>query len=195
MLEHVVNAFEEGGDLVVDYTHYVSPDGLERFAGSMLTGRIDGPLWCQLRRMRVSLERDAIESVLLLDRCVELPRVAPSVETKRHRHVYGVDFGARGDSEPFGALVKLDLETGRVDSYLPGDARYAGEGVFVPRAGGTSEDDGWLLTMVFDADRGESALEVLDARAIGDGPVAMCWFDHAIPLGFHGVWVPQAPQA
>jgi carotenoid cleavage dioxygenase len=44
--------------------------------------------------------------------------------------------------------------------------------------------------MVYDARRDRSALEVLDARAIGDGPVAACHFDHAVPFGFHGAWAP-----
>ena len=67
--------------------------------------------------------------------------------------------------------------------------RYGGEPVFVPRPGASDEDDGWVLTMVYDARRDRSALEVLDARAIDAGPVATCHFDHAIPFGFHGAWV------
>jgi all-trans-8'-apo-beta-carotenal 15,15'-oxygenase len=191
MLEHVANAFEDGGDLLIDYTHYASPDGLERFAGSVLTGKIAGPLSCHLRRMRVSLGRDDLRSEVLLNRPVELPRVAPSVEARRHRYGYAVEFGTRGPDEPSGALIKHDLHTGRVDAYVPGDGRYAGEGVFVPRPDAGSEDDGWLLTMVYDAKADASALEILDARSPGDGPVATCWFDHPIPLGFHGLWAPR----
>ncbi len=191
MLEHVVNAFEEDGELVIDYTHYTSPDGLERFAGSVLTGHIEVPLSCQVRRMRVSLERDALTSEVLLDRPVELPRVAASVEARRHRYTYALEFGTKGPDEPSGAILKHDLQNGRVDSYLPGNGRYAGEGVFVPRPDAGSEDDGWLLTMVYDAKADASALEVLDARSPGDGPVATCWFDHPIPLGFHGLWAPR----
>lgn len=192
MLEHVVNAFEEDGELVIDYTHYASPGGLERFAGSVLTGQIAGPVSSQLRRLRLSLERDGLRSEVLLDRTVELPRVAPSVESRRHRYTYAVEFGTRGPGEPSGALLKHDLQTGRVDFYLPGEGRYAGEGVFVPRPDAGSEDDGWLLTMVFDAKADASGLEILDARSPGDGPVATCWFNHPIPLGFHGLWAPRA---
>ena len=159
MLEHVVNAFEDGDDLVVDYTHYTSPDGLEGFAGTVLTGAIAAPLSCQVRRMRISLERDALAGEVLLDRPVELPRVAPSVEAGRHRFMYAVEFGTRGPDEPSGALLKHDTQTGRIHTYLPGPGRYAGEGVFVPRPDAGAEDDGWLLTMVFDAQADASALE------------------------------------
>ena len=75
---------------------------------------------------------------------------------------------------------------------IPATVGSPGEGVFVPRAGGTAEDDGWVLTMVYDARGDRSRLEVLDARGLGDGPVAACEFDHPIPLGFHGAWRPAA---
>ena len=34
-------------------------------------------------------------------------------------------------------------------------------------------------------------LEVLDARKPSDGPVARCRFDHGIPFGFHGLYLPN----
>jgi all-trans-8'-apo-beta-carotenal 15,15'-oxygenase len=191
VMEHVVNAFEDAGELVIDCTYYRDPTGLEAFVGSILRGRLDGPLSCQLRRLRVPMEHDVVKSELLLDRCVELPRVAPAVEARRHRHVYALDFGSGREDEVFGAVLKYDLERSAVDVYRPGPRRYAGEGVFVPRPNGGGEDEGWVLTMVYDADADASALEILDARSLGDGPVGRCWFDHPIPFGFHGAWAPR----
>jgi carotenoid cleavage dioxygenase-like enzyme len=62
--------------------------------------------------------------------------------------------------------------------------------VFVPREKGRAEDDGWLLTLVFDARSQTSHLQVLDASRFADGPVARCHFDQVIPFGFHGAWAP-----
>jgi all-trans-8'-apo-beta-carotenal 15,15'-oxygenase len=190
LLEHVVNAFEDGGKLVVDCTYYDHADGLEKFIGGLTSGRVDAPLRSEIRRLTIDPERDNLESETVLSRAVELPRVSPHVEARRHRHTYCVAFAARGGGAPFERLLKHDLETGRIDEYDPGDERYAGEGVFVARPDATAEDDGWLLTMVYDAGTDRSCLEVLDARCIGDGPVASCHFDHPIPFGFHGAWVP-----
>lgn len=187
MLEHVVNAFEEGGRLVVDYTHYAHADGLERFVGGLTHGRIDAPLQSEIRRMRIDVAHEKVESETILARAVELPRVSPRVESLRHRHAYMGGFRSVADGS-FGVLIKHDLEMGRVDTYDPGFRAYVGEGVFVPRPGGTAEDDGWLLTMVYDANADASRLEILDARGLSDGPVASCAFDHAIPFGFHGVF-------
>jgi carotenoid cleavage dioxygenase-like enzyme len=59
-------------------------------------------------------------------------------------------------------------------------------------ASSQSEDDGVLLTMVYDAKVDRSHVAILDAERLADGPVARAWFDHAIPYGFHGVWHARA---
>ena len=190
LMEHVVNAFEDGGKVVFDYTHYAHADGLEKFVGGVVDGRIDAPLRSEVRRGTLDPTRDGLTTEVVLPKAVELPRVAPRVEGVRHRFGYYVGTATSGGEAPFARLLKHDLETGRIDTYEPGGGRSPGEGVFVPRPGGTTEDDGWLLTMVYDASEDRSRLEVLDARSIGDGPVASCHFDHAIPFGFHGAWAP-----
>jgi len=190
LLEHVVNAFEQGDEVVLDYTHYPDADGLERFVGGLTAGRVDAPLRSEIRRAVIHPGRDSLRSEVVLPRAVELPRVSPRVEGSRHRFAYYVGFAARAADAFLGALLKQDVETGRVETWEPGDRRYPGEGVFVPDPEGKREDDGWLLSMVYDARADRSHLAVLDARAIGDGPVASCHFDHAIPFGFHGAWAP-----
>lgn len=189
--EHVANAFETtDGRIVIDYTHYDSPAGLEEFAGSVVSGRLAAPLGSTLRRMTLDVAAGTAKTEMLLDRPVELPRVSPRVDAEPHRFVYAAGFPTRAEEGVHTTLLKLDAATGRVDGYDPGPTRFAGEGVFVPRLGGTTEDDGWVLTMVYDASTDRSALEVLDARAIADGPVASCAFDHPIPFGFHGAFQP-----
>ena len=64
------------------------------------------------------------------------------------------------------------------------------EPVFVPRPGATAEDDGWVLTLVYDGRADASHLAVLDGARLEDGPVARAWFDHPVPITFHGSWLP-----
>jgi hypothetical protein len=65
------------------------------------------------------------------------------------------------------------------------------EPVFVPRLGGTAEDDGWVLAMLFDAGQMRSQLAVFDARDIAQGPVARVKLGHHVPLGLHGSFTPE----
>jgi len=193
-LEHVVNAFDDGDAIVVDYIHYADADGLEHVVGGLARGQVAAPLRSEVRRARIDPEREALKSEVLLSKAVELPRVSPRVESRPYRHAYSVQFASdiSGASKgPFGPLVKHDLESGRTETYDPGAACQLGEGVFVPRDASGAEDDGWVLTMVYDAAADRSRLDVLDARHIGDGPVAACHFDRPVPFGFHGVFASQ----
>jgi all-trans-8'-apo-beta-carotenal 15,15'-oxygenase len=60
------------------------------------------------------------------------------------------------------------------------------EPIFVARPGGSEEDDGWLLVMVFDGEAVSSELAVFDARRVSQGPVATVRLGHHVPLGLHG---------
>ena len=72
-----------------------------------------------------------------------------------------------------------------------GPGRTGGEAVFAPRPGGKAEDDGWLLTFVYDAGKDASELVVYDAQRMG-GPIARLAVPQRVPNGFHGLWVPLA---
>ena len=57
-----------------------------------------------------------------------------------------------------------------------------------PESPDAEEDDGFVLFVVHDANRDETAIEILDAGAIDAAPLARLWLDTRIPLGFHGNW-------
>ena len=71
-----------------------------------------------------------------------------------------------------------------VVSFGPG--RLAGSPLFVPR--GEAEDDGYILTFVYDAARHESDLVVLDAKDLAGEPVATVALGQHVPPLFHGIW-------
>lgn len=64
--------------------------------------------------------------------------------------------------------------------------------VFVPKRGGSGEDDGWLLGTAVNWKRQKTALNILDARDPGTGPIARTWLEEPLPLGFHGQFVQGA---
>ncbi|KAI2616163.1 carotenoid oxygenase [Hypomontagnella submonticulosa] len=77
---------------------------------------------------------------------------------------------------------------------------YAQEPRFVPRTDAKAEDDGWLLTYVFDEsqldDKGEcgdgavSEFWIIDARNMTD-VVARVMLPQRVPYGLHGAWFPE----
>ena len=74
---------------------------------------------------------------------------------------------------------------------------YAQESRFVPRAGGVDEDDGWVLSYVFDESQldedggcrsdAKSELWIIDAKNMTD-VVARVYLPQRVPYGLHGNW-------
>ena len=74
-----------------------------------------------------------------------------------------------------------------------GADRHGAEPVFVPRASAQSEDDGYLMTYVYDKSRNASDLVIFDAQDTDRGPVASIHLPVRVPYGFHGNWIPDQP--
>ena len=120
----------------------------------------------------------------------EFPRVAPAVVGRRNRFVYTLGAWDEVRDPWLRRVEKRDLETGTVEAFDYGPGAFPEEHVFVPKRGGGSEDDGWLVGTFLDYERGASGVAVFDARRVGDGPVARAWLDYPLPLGFHGQFSP-----
>ena len=66
------------------------------------------------------------------------------------------------------------------------------EPVFAPRPGTTDEDDGWLLSVEYQAEQHSSRLVILDAKDPERGPIATAQLTQHVPQGFHGSFSPAA---
>ena len=68
---------------------------------------------------------------------------------------------------------------------------YGSEPVFVPRPDGASEDDGVILSAVWDGDKGENYLLVLDGKTMAVAATVhcdACDSRHLMSFGIHGRW-------
>jgi beta,beta-carotene 9',10'-dioxygenase len=180
---HHVNAYEEGDEIVVDLVAFDDASVIDHLFVDRLRGGDPGAS-SQLRRYRIDPSRERAEAEVLLDRSIELPRIDYGrVNTRPYRIVYAA--GQRPDREPdwLNELVKFDLESGAVASWHE-DGCYPGEPVFVGRPGREREDDGAILSVVFDSRANRSFLLVLDAGTFAEQARAEA--PHHVPFGFHG---------
>ncbi len=123
----------------------------------------------------------------------EFPTINDERTGRPNRYSYAVAFPGGGLDEY--AVVKYDNQTGAQQLARTGPARLAGEAVFVPSAGATREDDGYLLTIVSDLAADASQLLVLDAEDIRRDPVAVVELPRRVPAGIHGSWIPDTDQS
>lgn len=49
-----------------------------------------------------------------------------------------------------------------------------------------------VAALVMDGASQRSFFAVWDGPRFQDGPIAKAWFDHPVPITFHGKWVPTA---
>ncbi|MEM9036201.1 MAG: carotenoid oxygenase family protein [Actinomycetota bacterium] len=177
---HPLNAFDDGDDVVFDVCRISE---LWRTAGEFDT---DGTT--TLHRWRFDMSTGTTKEETLHERPQDFPRVPDALTGLQHRYGYCT---ATGGMEILGAteLFQHDLVTGSVTSHNFGAGRHPGEGVFVPAANATSENDGWVMTYVHDDAEGASEFVVLDATDFAAAPVARVPLPQRVPYGFHGSWL------
>jgi beta,beta-carotene 9',10'-dioxygenase len=179
---HHVNAYEDGGEVVVDLC--VVPDARiieDLYLERLRNGEAGGVTQPVLTRFRLKLADRSVARSQLGSGGLELPRINYGRCNERpYRYAWGNDLGASGWFEK---IAKIDTIDGATLSWsAPGC--YPGEPVFVARPDAEREDDGALLSVVLDASAGNSFLLVLDASDLSE--LARAEVPHHIPFGFHG---------
>lgn len=180
---HPMNAYDApDGRLVIDLCRH------PRMFATDLNGPFEGPPL--LERWTVDTATGKVVEERLDDVSAEFPRVDERLVGRPHRYGYTASFGSNGVEHR--GLTKWDLHTRtRVDHDF-GPGRSSGEGVFIPRSADAVEDDGWVMSLVYDRTTDRSDLVVLDAQDFAGPPVATVHLPGRVPYGFHGNWVPTA---
>ncbi|MEM7094173.1 MAG: carotenoid oxygenase family protein [Actinomycetota bacterium] len=143
----------------------------------------------QLERWTVDPVAMRVSRELIDERHQEFPRVAGSVLNERHRYGYTAAVGNSNNEWQFGNTIKYDFDAGTSVEHDHGPGRGGAEPVFVSRGGSTTEDDGWIMTVVYDAAEDRSDVVILDAQDLAADAVATIQLPVRIPIGFHGNWV------
>ena len=122
---------------------------------------------------------------------MEFPRLDPRREGLAYRYGYVTQTAPPGgDAMPTRILrYELDATSAATTVCDLGPGRTPGEPVFVPAGARAGEDEGWLLTYVYDAARDASDLVIVNAGDLEAGPVAAVHLPVRVPYGFHGSWV------
>jgi carotenoid cleavage dioxygenase len=190
MAWHVLNAFNDGGRIVLDLCVQDAP----MFPAT--EGTPPDPSRATQRLTRWTLDWSqsaAITAERVSDLRCEYPRIDDRRTGLRHRFGYVACFGGPGSPDPFHRGVgRIDLETGEASLFDAGPACAMGEPVFAPARAGAAEGEGWVLASAFDEAKGVGGLMVFNAEAIADGPIARAHLQHRMPVGFHAQWRPAS---
>ena len=190
---HVMNSFQENQQIHVDAARY------EKL---WVKDSHDFNHPAHLSRFTLDLNSGKSSVTRLFERPMEFPQVNRSHWTRPYR--YGYSLITDVDGRPFGELtsetakgyMKYDLRTGETLTLEVAEQYAPGEAVFVSANGqASSEDHGYLLSYVYDSATVLSALWVMDATKLAQGPIAKVPLPVRVPQGFHGLWVPASEYA
>ena len=186
---HVGNAHETAdGQVVLSYVG--APDAwfLDVGAVALMKGQVDARGGSSTHIARLDMTNGRASTQNLHD-TVEFPRMDPrriglparwlltaASWTDAHRHGNAVLHGLQLRDTQGGTLRRFDY----------GAHTAVEEHVMVPKPGQRGELDAWLLGTTFDSRSQTTALNLLDAARIEDGPIAQATLPYVLPLGFHG---------
>ncbi len=177
---HFLNAYDDGDRTIVDVVRH------PRMFATDQGGPNEGlPM---LARWTLDRSSGRLVEAILDERGPEFPRINGTYAGRPYRYGYTAHASAAHHTGP---AVKHDLERRSSEVHVYGPGRVTLEPVFVPRQGARAEDDGWILSYVYDAGRDKSDVVILDARHFAGDPVATIRLPVRVPFGFHGGWVPD----
>jgi len=179
---HPMNAFEDAsGNVVIDIVRY----------DKMFDQDTNGPFGDsrpRLERWTVNAKTRKVNEQIVDARGQEFPRCHPDLNSKAYQFGYTVAVSEAGS---FPSIYKYNMNTGATWQFDFGAGRSGAEPVFVPREGASAEDDGYLMTYVYDANKDKSDLVILDAMDLSRPALATIHLPVRVPYGFHGNWIPD----
>jgi len=168
---HFANAFEDDGRLVADLVKF---EDFRLFAQLRVGGRerIQGG---QLVRATFRPDGGPMSWDPLFEEACVFPQGSTDSRAKETDHIFVQLWGAR---------------TGIARVSPGGGPALVWEAKPFERVSEPVEAGAYLLTLVYDSTQHQSYIAVLRAADPSQGPICRAWFDHHVPMTFHGTWVP-----
>ncbi len=180
---HVANAADDGTGVVLDVCRY--DRGLDGEPGTFACSTT--PVF---ERWALDPVSRRLTRTPLDERALEFPRVDEALAGRPQRYTTLVHYERGAEVDLPVGLVRYDHRRDEAQAWHPGPDRYVSEAVFVRAPDGRADDEGWLLTVVYDRASDRSDLVVLDGTRLGGRPEAVVHLPARVPFGFHGSWIP-----
>ncbi len=182
---HQVNAFDDGDDVTIDLCAYPDAAIVDNLSLDRLRGPgTSGVARSRLLRYRLPRTGGTARVEEISPEPAELPRIHEGASAGRRYASLWAASTRSAESGFFDRINRIDVENGSRAAKWEQDGCYAGEPLFIPRPGGSSEADGAVVSLILDSVAQRSALLVLDAKDLVE--LARAELPHIVPFNFHG---------
>uniref|UniRef100_A0A7S1VX12 Carotenoid oxygenase n=2 Tax=Grammatophora oceanica TaxID=210454 RepID=A0A7S1VX12_9STRA len=190
-----VNAFEEDGKVVFDAI---------RLDDKNLNGKMASWPWasslkdftrqtCKRSLVRYTVGASgSISKDVLSDSQCYFATTNPAVATQKHKFVYAAIGSMGAEVAPPQGILRLDTESKETVTWIPEAHEFCGEPTFVRSKDSDKDEDGYVLTALFNGKTEETELLVLAAGSIANGPITRIPLGIGVPHGLHGCFSEDA---
>ncbi|MBA3603791.1 MAG: carotenoid oxygenase family protein [Parachlamydiaceae bacterium] len=190
---HHANAYEikNGNEIIIDLVAF--PDlSLMPSLFPQASSLINKSDWKRrLMRYHLSLDKNEISPEILLEKDVEFPRFDDKLDGKNYRYLYmtiSKDICNEFLQTEATGLVKFDMLTKQLKTWYQNNCT-AVEPIFIPSPNAVNEDDGVILSVIYDKKNKRSFLLVLDGSF---NEIAQAELPEEIPGSFHGQYFSES---
>ena len=182
---HGINSYETAaGEIIIDLIAYHKEENpYNNFYFKEITNNhLD--LTTEVRRYTLNTQNNNAQYEIISQNTIEFPFINPEFQNHEYRYIFAT---YRDESRPndfLNGLIKIDLQNpqGKLTWHQPN--LYPSEPIFVKNPESENEDDGILMTNVFDSARQISLLLLLDAKSFVE--IARINLPCHIPFTLHG---------
>jgi len=182
---HPLNSYEEGNKIIlyVCRQQEAMVGGFQDIYGGETTV---ARLW----KWTIDLDLGSVKEEQIDDAPCDFPRIDDRRIGFKNDYGYFTTLETKVDSLTIGRhLLKYDLANSKRLTHDLGDNVTGGEVLFVPRSANSSEDDGWAISLAYEAETDRSKLLVIDSQDFESDPVAEIYAPQRVPNGAHGSWI------
>ena len=182
---HPLNSYEDGNKIILHVCRQQEAmvGGFQDIYGGETTV---ARLW----KWTIDLELGSVKEEQIDDAPCDFPRIDDRRIGFKNDYGYFTTLETDVESLTIGRhLLKYDLVNGKRLTHDLGENVTGGEALFVPRTANSSEDDGWVISLAYEAETERSKLLIINSQDFESAPVAEIYAPQRVPNGAHGSWV------
>lgn len=123
----------------------------------------------------------------------EFPVINEDLATVKHRYSWACRVIPK--TVAMMSIIKFDLQDLTFTEYELENGCQCGEWVFTKSTDAVQEDDGYLMTFVYNSKTNQSNFAIIDAKTMDASSVTTVQLPRRVPFGFHGLYVTDAQLA
>lgn len=187
----IINAYEDGDRVILDViradgSHHKDSTPPQWPWASSIQEYQNNAAKRSLWRHTADTKSGNVSKELLTDAQCFFGSIVPSLSTQKHDSIYMAIGGMGTEVAPPQGIARFDVEAKAMDAWMPQGHEFCGEPIFAPKETSSSNEDGYLLTVLFNGKSEQSDLLIFESQNISRGPVARMPIGIGIPHGLHG---------